>query len=129
MSTPLLLSIQEAHVQFGTKTLFEDLSFNIHAGNKICLIGKNGAGKTTLMNVITGKQELDSGKRNEAPNLKIGHLIQETVFDPEQTVFDYIYQALPKEDQLEDNSYMVDIVAQPLDLDFKDKMGNLSGGQ
>jgi ATPase subunit of ABC transporter with duplicated ATPase domains len=28
----------------------------------ICLIGKNGAGKTTLMNLITGDQEVDSGK-------------------------------------------------------------------
>ncbi|MDT8405611.1 ATP-binding cassette domain-containing protein, partial [Sulfuriflexus sp.] len=71
MASNLILAIQNAHVTFGQKPLFEDLSFNIHEGDKICLIGKNGAGKTTLMHMITGDISLDGGKRIQVPNLTI----------------------------------------------------------
>ena len=129
MADQLILSVQEAHIHFGPKVLFEDLSFNIHAGSKVCLIGKNGAGKTTLMNIVSGKQVLDSGKRWQALGVRIGHLVQEGSFDKEQTVFDYIFSALPKEKQNDDNKYMVSVIAEPLHLNANDKMHSLSGGQ
>ncbi len=129
MPPSLLISIQNAFVTFGKTPLFEDLSFNIHAGNKICLIGKNGAGKSTLMNMITGTQELGSGKRIELPGTSIGYLTQDITFDPEQKVFDYLFSGLKKENQSDDYSYMVDVIAHPLQIDVNNKMGNLSGGQ
>ncbi len=63
MPSTSLLSVQEALIRFGDKTLFEDLSFNIRQGEKICLVGKNGAGKSTLMNIIKGDIEMDGGLR------------------------------------------------------------------
>ena len=67
----LILSVMEAAVTFGGKPLFENLSFNIHEGDKICLVGRNGAGKTTLMQLITGTRELDGGKRWQVPGIRI----------------------------------------------------------
>jgi len=57
MASPLLLSVHDAYVTFGVKPLFEDLSFNIHQGDKICLVGKNGSGKTTLMHKNQGADD------------------------------------------------------------------------
>jgi ATP-binding cassette subfamily F protein uup len=129
MPPPLLLSVQDACVSFGKTPLFEDLSFNIHDGNKICLIGKNGAGKSTLMNIIVGRQELDTGKRIELPGLCVGYLTQDLSFDPKQKVFDYLFSGLKEENQSEDYYYMVDVIAEPLKIDTSQEMGHLSGGQ
>ena len=77
MSSKLMLSIKEAMVRFNEKPIFENLSFNIHIGGRIALVGKNGVGKSTLMNVITGIQDLDEGERWEDIGLSIGYLKQE----------------------------------------------------
>ena len=125
----VLITVQNAQIIFGKHTLFEDLSFNIHRGDRICLIGKNGSGKSTLMNILFGTQELDLGKRIELPGLSIGYLIQDVKFDPKQTVFDYLFSGLKTENQSEDYSYMVDMIAHPLQINTEDLMKNLSGGQ
>ncbi len=125
----VLISVQEAQITFGKTTLFENLNFNIHSNSKICLIGKNGAGKSTLMNIISNKYELDSGKRIEVPNLTIGYLEQEIQFDNNQKLFDYLFLGLEKEEQIDENSYIIEAMAHNLKIDINNIMGNLSGGQ
>ena len=129
MPPQTLISIQNAAISFGKTQLFENLSFNVHSGNKICIIGKNGAGKSTLMNMIVGTQSLDFGKRIELPGISIGYLTQDIQFDPKQKVFDYLFSGLKETKQSEDYSYMIDMISQPLQINTSDKMGNLSGGQ
>lgn len=128
-NSPALLSIRDALVTFGKTPLFEDLTFHIHEGKKICLVGKNGAGKSTLMNMITGTKELDGGERWQMPGTTIGYLHQEIYPNPEMTVRDYILSGLPKERQGEEYEYMVDMMLTPFELYGTDKMGQLSGGQ
>lgn len=125
----LILSITDAYVTFGKIPLFEELSFNIHEGDKICLVGKNGAGKTTLMHMISGERELDGGERWSLPGLEVGYLQQDPPFDPEMTVFDYVHAGLSEEYQGEEYHYRVTMVVEPLNLREQDKMGDLSGGQ
>jgi ATP-binding cassette subfamily F protein uup len=127
MAAPLILTIQNAFVTFGGKPVFEDLSLNIHAGDKICLIGKNGSGKTTLMNLLAGTHEMDFGKRWQLLGSQMGYLTQDVKFAPGQTVFDFIFSGLSK--PLPELEYLVTQVAEPLGIDIQEKMGNLSGGQ
>lgn len=126
---PLIMSLQNGVVTFGKKPLFENLSFNIHKGDKICLIGKNGAGKTTLMQLISGTQELDSGKRFQQPGIVVGYLPQIVNPDPKLTVADYIFQGLSSEKQNEHYRYIIDMVMEPLELHPTDFLTALSGGQ
>jgi len=123
----LLLNVQEAAIRFGDKILFDDLSFSIREGDKICLIGKNGAGKTTLMNIITGQRELDGGERWQLQGSTIGYLQQDIHPKPGQTVKDYIFEGLQNQDGSHD--YKIEMVVEPLDLDIHGKMEDLSGGQ
>jgi ABC transport system ATP-binding/permease protein len=125
----LFLSVQEAEISFGDKVLFQSLSFNIHEGNKICLVGQNGAGKTTLMNIITGMRELDGGLRWQLQGLTVGYLQQEAHFQPGQTVYDYVFENLKQENKESGQDYRVALVVEPLELHAEDRMENLSGGQ
>lgn len=130
MAQQLVLSVKDAMVTFGGKPLFEDLSFNLHEGDKISLVGRNGAGKSTLMQVITGERELDSGERWAPINgTSIGYLRQEITPEDGQTVFEFIYQGLDEERRNDDYTYMVDMVMDPLELEPNKLMTNLSGGQ
>ncbi len=128
MPPPLLLSVKDATVRYHDFTVFEGLSFNIHEGGRIALVGKNGAGKSTLMNIITGAQDLDEGERWEEIGTTIGYLRQEIIPQPGQTVFDYIFSEI-KDDEKELHAYKVDIVTEALQLDRSAQMNRLSGGE
>jgi branched-chain amino acid transport system ATP-binding protein len=57
-----LLSTDQVAVRFGGLRALSDASIDVDAGTVTGLIGPNGAGKTTCFNVITGLQELSSGR-------------------------------------------------------------------
>ncbi|MET0747364.1 MAG: ABC transporter ATP-binding protein [Rhizobium sp.] len=58
-------AIRFDHIRFHygkAKGIIEDLTLDIHAGEKVGLVGRSGAGKTTLMNLLLRFYELESGK-------------------------------------------------------------------
>lgn len=128
MPPPLLLQVKDALVRYTETPVFENLSFNVHEGTRIALVGKNGAGKTTLMNIITGTQDMMEGDRWEAPGLTIGYLKQDIVPQEGVRVFDYIFEEIKDEDK-ELYAYKVDIVTEALQIDPQAYMTKLSGGQ
>ena len=125
----LILSVRDALVSFGDIPIFKDLTFNIHEGSRISLVGKNGAGKSTLMNIITGARDLDDGERWMLDGITIGYLQQDVKHKPGQTVYDFIFESFDPgaEEWLKD--YKIDMVVTPLDLNIADRMDVLSGGQ
>lgn len=125
----LILSVRDALVSFGDIPIFKDLTFNIHEGTRISLVGKNGAGKSTLMNIITGHRDLDDGERWVLEGLKIGYLQQDVHFKPGQTVYDYIFETFNGHEEPWMIEYKVDVVVTPLELNINDRMEVLSGGQ
>ncbi len=50
----VLLSVQNLEVAYGGIRAVKGVSFEVRAGEKVCLIGSNGAGKTTTLKAITG---------------------------------------------------------------------------
>jgi ATP-binding cassette, subfamily F, member 3 len=73
---------------FGQRVMFDHLSFMIDRGERVGLIGDNGSGKTTLLKIITGELSADSGLVAIAKTAKVGHLTQDSIFDPANTVID-----------------------------------------
>lgn len=125
----LILSVQDALVSFGNVPLFKDLTFHIHEGSRISLVGKNGAGKSTLMNIITGARDLDDGERWVLEGTKIGYLQQDVKYQPGQTVYDFIFESFPRGTEQWMIDYKIDMVVEPLELHLQDRMEVLSGGQ
>jgi branched-chain amino acid transport system ATP-binding protein len=50
----MLLEIANLTKRFGGLQVLNDVSFTVHAGEILGLIGPTGAGKSTLFNLITG---------------------------------------------------------------------------
>ncbi len=71
---------------FGTKILFEDISFSIDQGQKTALIARNGVGKSTLLNIIAGLEDADSGKCSYKNDIQIAYLPQNPIFDKRITL-------------------------------------------
>ena len=47
-----LLTFDRVSIAFGRHALLEQASFQIDAGERVCLIGRNGAGKSTLLKIV-----------------------------------------------------------------------------
>lgn len=58
----IVLKIENLHKAYGKRTVLEDLSLHIQAGEIYGLLGANGAGKTTTINIICNLLQADSGK-------------------------------------------------------------------
>ena len=72
-----MIFVEQVSKQFGSKALFEDISFHLRPGEKVGLVGENGTGKTTFFKVITGKTMPDKGKVTLRKGLRLGLLEQE----------------------------------------------------
>lgn len=48
----ILLDVQDVSLGYGGKPLFDPISFQMRAGDRLHIKGRNGAGKTTLVNAI-----------------------------------------------------------------------------
>jgi ATPase subunit of ABC transporter with duplicated ATPase domains len=63
-----IIRFQDVSFEYGqNKPILDDVSFNVHRGTKITLMGQNGAGKTTIFGLILGaREEAVGGKDDEA---------------------------------------------------------------
>jgi ATP-binding cassette, subfamily F, member 3 len=84
----MLISLSHIRKSFGSRTVFQDVSFQLNTGEKVGLVGRNGTGKTTLMRMITGDLEPDDGHLARVPQVRMGFMEQMTRVEPERTVFE-----------------------------------------
>jgi ATP-binding cassette subfamily F protein uup len=81
-----LLHAASIGVAFGSRTLFDGLTFTIEEGERVGLVGVNGSGKSTLMKVLAGSQPPDAGLLQLRRGARITYLPQEPAFPPGATV-------------------------------------------
>ncbi|MDT8334347.1 MAG: ABC-F family ATP-binding cassette domain-containing protein [Desulfurivibrionaceae bacterium] len=61
---------------YDDKRVFAGLSFELHRGEKMGIVGVNGAGKSTLVKLLAGLTEQDSGNISTGHNVKISYFGQ-----------------------------------------------------
>ena len=82
------LQVENLTKSFGENLLFENISFGIADNQRMALIAKNGTGKTTLLNILSGKEDYDSGTISFKRDLRIAYLDQDPDFPKELSVLD-----------------------------------------
>ena len=85
-----ILSVQNILLRFGGPPLLDNVSFDIEAGDRICLVGRNGEGKSTLLKVLTGEMETNSGEIVKKSGLRVSRMIQEIPAHLDGTVRDIV---------------------------------------
>ena len=85
-----VLNIEHVSKIFGDKKIFDDISYGIHDGDKIGIIGINGTGKSTLLKIIAGEEETDEGQVITQNGLRITYLPQMPDFPKGAIVQDYV---------------------------------------
>lgn len=123
-----VLNIEHISKIFGEKVIFDDVSYGIHAGDKIGIIGINGTGKTTLLKIIAGMEEPDAGQVVRQNGIKIGYLPQNQAFPMEETVLSYVLKG-QKQDVWNAESDAKSILNHLGLTDHEAVIGHLSGGQ
>ncbi len=125
-----ILTLEKVSKGFGDKTLFEEVTFGIHEGDKIGIIGINGTGKSTLLKIIAGVEEPDEGNVIKGNGVHIGYLSQNPSFKEGITVLDYV--AGDSKQRMEDltrESTAKTILTKLGIFDFEQSVDVLSGGQ
>ena len=85
-----ILSAQNILLRFGGPPLLDNVSFDIEAGDRVCLVGRNGEGKSSLLKILTGEMEYNSGDIVKKTGLKVSRMIQEIPAHVEGTVRDIV---------------------------------------
>ena len=73
---------------FGDRVLFDHVTWQITARERVGLCGPNGAGKTTLLKMMAGLDEPDGGAVLKPSSLTVGYLPQDGLSHTGRTVFD-----------------------------------------
>jgi ATP-binding cassette subfamily F protein uup len=97
-----ILTVQNLEKSFGTRRVLGGVSFAVHDGDRIALVGVNGAGKSTLLRMLAGEaitaDDLDGGPDQglvtRRRGLSVEYVRQEPRLDPERSVGDTVREGL-----------------------------------
>jgi ATP-binding cassette, subfamily F, member 3 len=83
----LLLSCEGLSRGFDAGPLFQNVGFELHAGERVGLVGPNGVGKTTLLKILAGLDKPDEGTTRLHAGARVALLRQQPNFAPGRTLF------------------------------------------
>jgi ATP-binding cassette subfamily F protein uup len=127
---PPLINAQGLSKAYGATTLFQDISFTISEGDRICLIGPNGSGKSTLLGIISSRIEPDSGEVAIRKRISLSLVAQESQFQHGATVRSVITRALEQSavPEAEQEGRLVETLGRAGFEKFDTEAATLSGG-
>ncbi len=115
---------------YGEQLLFQNLSFDVHRGDRVAILGPNGCGKTTLLRILSEAEPPDAGRVTWGK--AVGYAYYNQIFD-ELDLNDTVSHAVnvvglaylaPRRQVNRFLSLM-----QFSEMDLSQRIGTLSGGQ
>lgn len=85
-----MLAVHDLRLQFGGRTLFEDVNLKFTPGNCYGIIGANGAGKSTFLKILSGEISPTKGFIEISPGERLAVLKQNHFAFDEETVLNTV---------------------------------------
>ena len=85
-----MIQVNNLGIQFGKRTLFQDVNLTFTHGNCYGIIGANGAGKSTLMRILSGQLSPTHGSVTFGPGERLSVLSQDHFEFDECTVIETV---------------------------------------
>jgi ATP-binding cassette subfamily F protein 3 len=95
-----MLRFVDLTLRRGTRVLFQDANFVIHAGQKVGVTGANGAGKSSLLALVHGELQPDAGELTRPARLTTAHVAQASP-TTQTPAIDHVMQGDPELGALE----------------------------
>ncbi len=129
-----IINVENITKVYTERELFTKASFYVQEGEKIGIVGINGTGKSTLLKIVAGLEEPDEGSVIRANHVVINFLPQNPEFDGELSALDSVMDKIITTDMDEARRWTLESEAKSLMgrlgiVDFKQKCGQMSGGQ
>lgn len=145
---PVIISFENVTKVFRNQMVLRDLTFQIHQGETVCLIGESGCGKTVNLKLMIGLMKADKGtvkfhgenlarmneKQITATRIKFGFLFQMAALFDSMSIYDNVAFGL-REHRMMREAEMPEYIAErllevglPPGVELK-KPAELSGGQ
>ncbi len=87
-----MIIVSDLAIQFGKRTLFQDVNLKFAPGNCYGIIGANGAGKSTFLRAISGQLDATRGNISMSPGERLSVLKQDHFEFDEYTVLETVMQ-------------------------------------
>lgn len=87
-----MITVSDLEIQFGKRTLFQDVNLKFTPGNCYGVIGANGAGKSTFLRILSNDLEPTRGTVMFGPGERLSVLNQDHFAYDECTVLDTVLQ-------------------------------------
>ncbi len=94
-------TLKNVHKQYGNRTIYQGLDFQVRRRERWCVMGVNGAGKSTLLKLVAGAAEPDTGSVSRGPSVKMGYFAQHAmdILDGDHTVLRALEDRFPQAGQ------------------------------
>ncbi|HWP97476.1 MAG TPA: ABC-F family ATP-binding cassette domain-containing protein [Syntrophomonadaceae bacterium] len=86
----IVVQADSINKSLGGRQLLKEVSFSLHKGEKVGLVGVNGSGKSTLLKCLTGEMEVDSGFIHRSASTSLGYLEQLNIDVGNLSAWDYM---------------------------------------
>jgi ATP-binding cassette subfamily F protein uup len=83
-----LVNLKSVGKGFGSRTVLDDVTLGVQAGDRIGVVGRNGDGKSTLLRLIAGLEEPDAGAVTRDGDLDMALIGQGDELDANKTIRD-----------------------------------------
>ena len=124
-----LLGCEKAGVDFPSKTVFDEVSLGVNAGDRIGIVGRNGDGKSTLLSLLAGELQPDRGRTIRTNGVTVGVLGQHDQLRADDSVGRAIVGDAPEYEWAANAQTRAIIAGIAGDIPWDAPVGTLSGGQ
>ncbi len=125
-----VIEIKDLWKSYGEKIVLADVSFTVHRGERVAIVGPNGIGKSTLLKAMLDKLALDDGTIKWGYETHPGYFAQdhhEVLNKPTATLKSWLWDHSPGQSVGFVHGKLAEVLFDQDDIEKK--IENLSGGE